>query len=83
MLQTNEHALLGQAADALATDVVQELHAAPLPPQAVADSPLTQVPDEQHPPLHVWLAEHVVVHWPVEVLHAKPAGHCEDAEHTF
>ncbi len=42
---------------------VQSVHT-PLAPHAVFEVPPTQVPPvaaEQHPPLHVWLAEHAVV----------------------
>jgi hypothetical protein len=68
--QAKVQALLGQAGTALATPVEQELHAAPFPPQAVGDAPATQLPDAQQPPLQVWLAEHDVVHTPLDVLQA-------------
>jgi hypothetical protein len=64
------HALLVQAGIALATVVVHGLQAAPFPPHAVVDWPVTQLPDEQQPPLHVWVPVHEVVHAPVDVLHA-------------
>jgi hypothetical protein len=43
--------------------VVQSRHAPPVEPQAVIEAPCAHTPAvEQQPPLHGWLAEHVVVH---------------------
>jgi len=46
----------------------QSVQAPPFVPQAAAAVPTTQMPPAQQPPLHVWSAEHDVVH--VLPLHA-------------
>lgn len=52
--------------------VTQSVHMPPLVPHAAPAVPATQVPFAQHPPLHVWVGEHAVVH--VLPLQAYPAG---------
>jgi hypothetical protein len=69
LLHAKPQALPTQAAVALATLVVQLVHAAPLPPHAVGDVPAVQ-PVAQQPPLHSCVDEHAVVQVPAAVSHA-------------
>jgi len=71
------HALEVQEHVAPAGQVAVQLVQTPLAPHAVAEVPAEQVPPvaaEQQPPLHVWVEEHAVVHAPVAVSQACPAG---------
>lgn len=47
-----------------------ETQAAPVSPHAACVLPVAHVVPLQHPPLHGWVAEQVVVHAPVVVSHA-------------
>lgn len=42
--------------------VTQFVHIPPLVPHAAPAVPAAHVPFAQHPPLHVWVGEHAVVH---------------------
>jgi hypothetical protein len=47
-----------------------DTHASPVEPHAACVLPVAHVVPSQHPPLHGWVAEHVVVQAPVVVSHA-------------
>jgi hypothetical protein len=61
-----------------ALEVVQSTHAPPGAPHALAALPAAQVPFEQQAPLHGAVAEHMVEHKCVVVLHAAPDGQSPD-----